>query len=393
MRAVAASPISRRRFLAGSAALAACGRPKATGYRGFCFVANHDSRSVAVVDLTRFRVRRQIPLDAAPSLVLPNSADSKVYVLAAEAGTVYEIDAVLLSVRRRARAGNTAVDMQVSAAGDSLWVLYRDPPSLVEVPFSSFAPRPPIALPSPPDAFDLNPQRPSKGPPPAAPPMAAVASTADRALILLSLTSRSIVNHAPAGVEPSLLRFRSDGGQLIAGSAASSSLSIFQVPSLKPVVRLPLPMVPRHFCFNHDQGQLFVSGEGMDAVAIVYPFRTEVAETMLAGRAPGAMQTTENPALLMVANPESNSITVLDFDNMGKKLVAVVEVGEEPCDILITPDQQYALVLNAKSGDLAVLRIYALTDTSPARRYKPTPLFTLIPVGESPVSAAVVGFA
>jgi DNA-binding beta-propeller fold protein YncE len=180
---------------------------------------------------------------------------------------------------------------------------------------------------------------------------------------------------------------------LIAGSAAGRSLSIFDVPSLKPVVRLPLPMSPRHFCFNHDRGQLFVSGDGVDAVAIVYPFRTEVAETMLAGRAPGAMQTTENPALLMVANPETDSVTVLDFDNLGKKLVAVVQVGQEPCDILITPDQQYALVLNGKSGDLAVIRIYAITDASPARRYKPTPLFTLIPVGEGPVSAAVVGFS
>ena len=105
----------------------------------------------------------------------------------------------------------------------------------------------------------------------------------------------------------------------------------------------------------------------MDAVAIVYPFRTEVAETMLAGRAPGAMQTTEKPALLMVANPETDSVTVLDFDNLGKKLVAVVQVGQGPCDTWITPDQQYALVLNGKSGDMAVIRIYAITDASPAR--------------------------
>lgn len=379
-------------FLGGALLTSNCARRKATGYRGYCIVANHDSRSLTIVDLTRFRVRRQIPLDAAPSLVIPHPAEAKVYVLAAEAGTVYEIDAVSLAVRRRARAGNVATDMQISTAGDALWVLYRDPPALIELPFSSFAPRRPISLPSPPDAFDITPQHVSKGPPPTTPPLAAVASRKDRSLVLVSLAKRAVESHADAAVEPSLLRFRSDGAQLIAGSAAARSLNIFDVPSLKPVVRLPLPMAPRHFCFNHDQGQLFVSGDGVDAVAIVYPFRTEVAETMLAGRAPGAMQTTENPALLMVANPETDSVTVLDFDNLGKKLVAVVQVGQEPCGILITPDQQYALVLNAKSGDLAVIRIYALTDTSPARRYKPTPLFTLIPVGEGPVSAAVVGF-
>ena len=40
-----------------------------------------------------------------------------------------------------------------------------------------------------------------------------------------------------------------------------------------------------------------------------------------------------------------------------------------------------------KSGDLALIRIFSLR----ARyRYTPAPLFTMIPVGEKPVSAAVV---
>jgi DNA-binding beta-propeller fold protein YncE len=67
-------------------------------------------------------------------------------------------------------------------------------------------------------------------------------------------------------------------------------------------------------------------------------------------------------------------------------LAAAVQVGQEPRHILITPDRQYALVLNEKSGDLAVIRLYSLA----ARRNKPIPLFTLIPVGERPVSAAVI---
>lgn len=365
--------------------MAACGRRKATGYRGYCFVANRDSRSVAVIDLTRFRIRRQIPLDAAPAAILSHPTAARVYVLAPDTGTVYEIDAVSLAVNRRVRAGNVAAGMLVSAAGDSLWVLYRDPPSLVEIPFASLQARRPIRLPWTPEAFDLSRVE-------GKPPLAAVAGRRDSALAVVALASRSIQNHAAAGVEPSLLRFRSDGLQLLVASEAGRSLNIFDTASLKPVVRLPLPMAPRHLCFNDNQGQLFISGEGVDAVAIVYPYRTEVAETMLAGRAPGAMQTTSNPALLMVANPQTDSVTVLDFNNLGKKLVAVVQVGQEPRDILITPDQQYALVLNGKSGDVAVIRIYALTDTSPSRRYKPTPLFTLIPAGEGPVSAAVVAF-
>ncbi len=127
----------------------------------------------------------------------------------------------------------------------------------------------------------------------------------------------------------------------------------------------------------------------MDGVVVVYPFDTEVAETILAGRAPAAMAVTEPPGphYLLVANPETDGLTVLDVET--RKLVAIVNVGQQPGHILITPDKQYALVLNRRSGDLAVLRIPALA----ARRYKSAPLFTMIPVGEGPVDAAVVAIS
>ena len=128
----------------------------------------------------------------------------------------------------------------------------------------------------------------------------------------------------------------------------------------------------------------------MDAVVTVYPYRTEVVETILAGRAPGAMLVTSetSPSYLLIANPETAGVTVLDVET--GKLVAVVQVGLEPRYITLTPDKQYALVLNQKSGDLAVIRIPSLSARDRVRRYKSAALFTLIPVGEKPVSAAVV---
>jgi hypothetical protein len=63
-------------------------------------------------------------------------------------------------------------------------------------------------------------------------------------------------------------------------------------------------------------------------------------------------------------------------------------VGQQPGRIVITPDWQYALVLNEKSGDLAVVRIPSLA--APKKFRPPAALFTMIPVGERPVDAAVV---
>jgi hypothetical protein len=57
---VARFPISRRTLVLSPApALAACRKPKATRFPGYCFVANQDGRSVAVVDLSSFRVRKR----------------------------------------------------------------------------------------------------------------------------------------------------------------------------------------------------------------------------------------------------------------------------------------------------------------------------------------------
>jgi YVTN family beta-propeller protein len=111
---------------------------------------------------------------------------------------------------------------------------------------------------------------------------------------------------------------------------------------------------------------------------------------VLAGRAPGVMAATDTPPFLLVANPDTNTVTVLDLAN--QNLSAVVHVGAGPGTILATPDNQYALVLNELSGDMAVIRLDRLSASSSDRvlRYKSASLFTMVPVGEGPVSAAVV---
>ena len=76
-------------------------------------------------------------------------------------------------------------------------------------------------------------------------------------------------------------------------------------------------------------------------------------------------------------------MTILNIET--QRVIAVATVGREPCHITITPDGQYALVLNRASGDMAVIRIAAITGT----RRRPAPLFTMIPVGSKPVSAVV----
>jgi DNA-binding beta-propeller fold protein YncE len=363
---------------AAAGAASACGPAKAVGYRGYCLVANRAGRDIGVVDLLRFRLRRQIPLDAEPSEIVAHPSAPKAFVLTPDTGTVWEIDTERLTVSRRIRPGARALNMSLAPGGKALWVLSRDPAELVELPFDSFAPRHRVSLPWAPNGFTLG-----------AGNLAAVASYANRAIAVVSLGRAAIDRVIDAKDEPSILHFRQDGAQLIAGSHPDRALTIFDPASGKTVVRLPVAIAPRNFCPDNTGGQLYVTGDGMDAVVVIYPYETEVGQTILAGHAPDAMAVTlgDSP-LLLVANPENDRITALDATNTGKSLVTVVDVGQEPHRIVMTPDNEYALALNRRSGDLSVIRRISLSNGRPFRR--PTPLFTMIPVGDEPVAAVVV---
>jgi DNA-binding beta-propeller fold protein YncE len=382
-------PISRRAWLLGATALAGCGRQKAPRITGYCFVANQGDRSIAVVSMERFRVLRHVALDAAPSAVLAHPHRPRVLVLAPDAGTVFEVDGATYAISRKVRAGNQAISMQLSPEGDALWVLYRDPAALIEVPLDTLRPRRRIPLAAAPESFDLVMHQQRKV------PIAAIASREGRTIWLASLATGAIEHTIVPQDEPSLVSLQWDGAQVTAGSWRERTATIFETATGKTVVRLPLPLAPRQFCVSGDGGQLFITGDGMDAVVVLYPSETEIGQTVLAGRAPGSMTATPkdvNPPYLMVTNPEADGITVLDIRDYS--LVAAVEVGRGPCRILLTPDGQYALVLDEKSGDMAVVRMLALS-TTPSGAYRrfrpaPAPIFTLIPVGDRPVAAAFI---
>jgi DNA-binding beta-propeller fold protein YncE len=151
------------------------------------------------------------------------------------------------------------------------------------------------------------------------------------------------------------------------------------------IVKLPLAVRPDNLCFNVDGGQLFITGEGSDAVVVVFPYYVpQVAETVLAGHAPGAMGVSRTH--LFVASPESGDVSILNIAR--RKIEAVTAVGADPGFITVTPDGNFALVLNRASGDMAVIRAGAIVAEA-AGRLKSAPLYTMIPVGSRPVSAAV----
>lgn len=365
--------IDRRSFAMLVAATAsACRRRKAERFPGYAFVANSGGAAVAVVDLSAFAVVRHIRLDGGPVALAADSRRAAVYALVPETGSVHEIDAGGLALRRRLRLPEQLLSMRLAPSSSLLWLAAGRPPRLVGIAAESFQVVRRIDLPAAPLDFDIAPEA-----------AQAAVSLGAHGLALIELSGAGKLRLLRPCASCGPVRYRSDGRLVLAGDVEDRLLAVLDAEEGGIVVKLPLALAPTHFCFKDDGGQLFITGSGMDAVVTVYPYRTEVGSTTLAGHAPGFLAVSSEPDYLFAANPESGDVTVIDIES--QRVVAVVTVGKEPGFITVTPDNEYALVLNRASGDMAVIRIATLS----GRRRRFAPLFTMIPVGSRPVAAVV----
>lgn len=362
---------SRRALLALPFA-AACGRRGSAGYQGYAFVANQDGQAIAAVDLEAMAVVRHIALDAAPAQVIAATTRASVYALTPDTGSVHEIQVDRLTFRRKLTVAASAIAMHLDAAERELWVLARDPRAVFRVTLDPFRVTGKVPLSDAPVDFALA----SDG--------VTGAVCGGGVARFVDLTAMR-VGVALASGDFGSVRFRKDGKMLIAADLTSRLLWLWDAPAERLMTKLPLAVRPDHLCFSQDGGQLFITGEGLDGVVIVFPYHTpEVDQTVLAGRGPEAMAASQS--LLFIASPQSGDVSVLSIDD--RKVVSVVRVGSDPGFVAITPDDRYALVLNRKSGDVAVLRVNGIQ----TRGY-PAPVLTVIPVGSRPVSAAIRGIA
>ncbi len=222
---------------------------------------------------------------------------------------------------------------------------------------------------------------------------AAVSIPSIGAVAKISVSAAHLIGHTADGTAGAPLRFRMDGKALLAGDAASRQIVTSDWETGRLLTRIPLAIEPRHFCFNADGGQMFVSGPGGDVVAIVAPYQNEAEETIPAGRQPDAMAVSIARNLLLVCNPPTGDLTILNIDT--RQLAASVHVGDDPRQVLVTPDGEYALVVNSGSGSVAVLRLSTVLNNGEngltARGAKP--LFTVFPMANAPDAAVILPYS
>lgn len=382
--------LSRRALLAGAVA-SACTRKLASRYQGWLFVASGAENAVVVANLASFRRTLTIPLPHAPEQLL--HAENRVFATCPEGRALVEIDAVALRLAGRIALPGRPVAARMTRFADgplSAIVLTDEPGALLIIDLTKRKVTGRVALSGAPSDVDVGSLDVVSG---NSRKLAAVSIPSRHSIVRIGLPDLKIAGATDVGVSCGPLRFRRDGKTILAGAATQREIVTMDAASGDLVARLPLPIVPSRFCFNSNGGQMFVTGSGADVVAIVSPFQNEVYETILAGRTPCAMAVSDLRDLLFVTNLESGDLTILDI--FTRSVSATVHVGENPGDVLLTPDSEYALAIDRKSGNVSVVRVATVVNppnSSLAARVITKPLFTVFPTAPQARSAIVVPF-
>lgn len=366
--------MNRRRFVySGLAATAGCGRRQAEAPAGTAYVANRAGKAVAAVDLGALAVVRHIALPAEPEALASHRSHPSVVISLPGAASLAELNTETLALGQRVRLPSGASKLRYAPDGKTLWVLAPETKQLLRLAAGSLKVEARIALPETPVDFDLSLEQ----------DWAAVSLGASGKVALINRAAAKLERVTALDGDVGQVRFRKDARWLMAADRAGRAMVFYHMGAHRVGVRVPLHLRPDHLCFKPDGGQLFITGEGLDAVVTLYPYQTEVGSTMLAGRTPSVMAASVIPSYLFVANTSAGAVTILNVAT--QKVMGVAQVGRQPGFLAITPNQEYALVLNRESGDMSVLHIPTLS----ARRTKAAGLFTQVPVGSEPVAAVV----
>ena len=365
--------VNRRAFLAASAAAAVgCSRQRATRYFGWLFIASASEKALAVADLSEFHRVATIPLGQAPAQVF--RVGRKVFVTCPDGHVLYEINPETFRIAGKILFPGRIATAAVRPDETQIAVAIEQPAAVHLVDPATRGTTKRIALPGVPKLLDL-----TDG-------MAAVSLAGSSGVIRLAIDSGKIAGTTELGMHPGILRLHGDARLMLVGASDRGEIVTVSTDSGAILARMPLAFVPARFCFKSDMGQMFVTGFSSDELAIVSPYQSEVDQTIVAGRTPfgmtvGAMNGLE---LLFVTNPGSGDLTIFDIEQ--RRLMASVHVGSKPGEVLLTPDNEYALVVNQESGDVSVVRVKTALD----KKNKVKPLFTVFPTGADPQSAAIV---
>jgi YVTN family beta-propeller protein len=201
-----------------------------------------------------------------------------------------------------------------------------------------------------------------------------------------SLKVRSSFDHCPGATDAIILPDSSkafitcSGGHQIMVIGLARTTGSDPVPADVLLTFLDVGKTPMHIALKPDGGEAFVSNYDSDTISELTTSSNEVGGAYLVGAHPVRGLVSADNSLLYVSDFSAGRVGVYSIDD-GKLLGSGVRVGEGPDALAFSASGHFLLVVNAQSGDIAVVRTA-----------NPASLLTLFPAGRAPNDIVVKAF-
>jgi YVTN family beta-propeller protein len=281
------------------------------GYREFAYVANGGSNTVSILDLVYMRPDRTLQTGIAPSAlaVNPNPKRNEVYVV--NSGTA---------------AGNGSISV-IDTTSNSI---------VATIPVHKL-----------PTSIDVD----------AAGHLAYVANSGSNSVSVIDLDLRREVAVAGTGEQPTIVRISTDMRSLVIANRTSGSVSIFAVDPDRPQQALTLPGLKPKRSAADPLPRLRATFPGCPAPtdAVILPYSTKVF-IACSGR-------NQVMAISLAAAP-SRSATQ-DASLLTDHLLAMLDVGSQPAQLVLKPDGGEIFSINSGSGSFSEINTTNPIGTKP----------------------------
>jgi YVTN family beta-propeller protein len=349
-------------------------------YREYAYISNGGSNTVTVLDVVNMRQDRVIPVGAAPSGLAVNPRRNEVYVVNSGSNTVTVINAENNTVAATMRVQRRPYFIDVDAQGERAYVANSKSNNV--------------------SVLDLGRRREigvigaGEGP-----GMARIANDGKTLIItnhdsgsvsiadVRSFKVRSSFDHCPGATDAIILPDSSkafitcSGGHQIMVIGLAHSTGSYPLPTDVLLTFLDVGKTPLHIALKPDGGEAFVSNYDSDTISELTTSSNEVGGAYLMGARPVRGLVSADNSLLYVSDFSAGRVGIYSIDD-GKLIGPGVKVGEGPDALAFSASGRFLLVVNAQSGDIAVVR----TGTNPAS------LLTLFPAGRAPNDIVLKAF-
>ncbi len=349
-------------------------------YREYAYISNGGSNTVTVLDVVNMRQDRVIAVGSNPSGLGVNPRRNEVYVVNSGSGTVSVIDAESNRVTATMRVQKQPYFIDVDAQGERAYVANSRSNNV--------------------SVLDLGLRREigvigaGEGP-----GMARISGDGKTVVITnrssgsVSIADartfkvRSSFDHCPGATDAIIMPDSSKAFVTCSGGHQVMVIGLAHGTGSDPLAAdvlltfMDVGKSPVHIVLKPDGGEAFVSNYDSDTISEITTTSNEVGGAYLMGAHPVRGLVNADNSLLYVSDFSAGRVGVYSIDD-GKLIGPGVKVGEGPDALAFSASGHFLLVVNALSGDIAVLKTGS----------NPPSLLTLFPAGRSPNDIAVKAF-